>query len=240
MADRRTDDLELRSRHDPVAVEPRLFARWESAGLFRADPKSGRPSYVIALPPPNVTGELHMGHALNGSIQDALIRLARMRGRETLWICGTDHASIAVHAVIEKQLRAEGLTRFDLGREAFIERVWAWRSQTGATIIQQYKRLGCALDYENERFTMDDGYARAVLEMFVRLPQAPDLPRQPDRELVSRLWIDRLGPRGAPRARRRRAVRGALPDRGQRRAPDGGDGAPGDDPGRHRRGRASR
>jgi valyl-tRNA synthetase len=92
-----------------------------------------------------------------------------MRGRETLWICGTDHASIAVHAVIEKQLRAEGLTRFDLGREAFIERVWAWRSQTGATIIQQYKRLGCALDYENERFTMDDGYARAVLEMFVRL-----------------------------------------------------------------------
>ena len=169
MADRRTDDLELRSRHDPVAVEPRLFARWESAGLFRADPKSGRPSYVIALPPPNVTGELHMGHALNGSIQDALIRLARMRGRETLWICGTDHASIAVHAVIEKQLRAEGITRFDLGREAFIERVWAWRSQTGATIIQQYKRLGCALDYENERFTMDDGYARAVLEMFVRL-----------------------------------------------------------------------
>jgi valyl-tRNA synthetase len=169
MADPRTDDLELRSRHDPAAVEPRLFARWESAGLFQADPNSGRPSYVIALPPPNVTGELHMGHALNGSIQDALIRLARMRGHETLWICGTDHASIAVHAVIEKQLRAEGITRFDLGREAFIERVWAWRSQTGATIIQQYKRLGCALDYENERFTMDDGYARAVLEMFVRL-----------------------------------------------------------------------
>jgi valyl-tRNA synthetase len=169
MTDLRTDDLEQRSRHDPAAVEPRLFARWESAGLFQADPKSGRPSYVIALPPPNVTGELHMGHALNGSIQDALIRLARMRGHETLWICGTDHASIAVHAVIEKQLRAEGITRFDLGREAFIERVWAWRSQTGATIIQQYKRLGCALDYENERFTMDDGYARAVLEMFVRL-----------------------------------------------------------------------
>jgi valyl-tRNA synthetase len=169
MADPRTDDLELPSRHDPAAVEPQLFARWESAGLFRADPTSGRPSFVIALPPPNVTGELHMGHALNGSIQDALIRLARMRGRETLWICGTDHASIAVHAVIERQLRAEGITRFDLGREAFIERVWEWRRQTGATIIQQFKRLGCALDYENERFTMDDGYVAAVLEMFVRL-----------------------------------------------------------------------
>ena len=124
---------------------------------------------MIALPPPNVTGELHMGHALNGSIQDTLMRLRRMQGRETLWICGTDHASIAVHAVIEKQLRAEGLTRHDLGREAFIERVWEWRRETGATIIQQFKRLGCTLDYEHERFTMDEGYVRAVLEMFVRL-----------------------------------------------------------------------
>jgi valyl-tRNA synthetase len=169
MADPRRDVLEQRSRPEPAAVEPDLFARWESAGLFRADPHSGRQSYVIGLPPPNVTGELHMGHALNGSIQDTLVRVAKMRGRETLWICGTDHASIAVHAVIEKQLRAEGTNRFELGREAFIERVWEWRSETGATIIQQLKRLGCALDYEHERFTMDDGYVRAVLEMFVRL-----------------------------------------------------------------------
>ncbi len=169
MVDLRRDELERRSRHDPAAVESQLFERWEAAGLFRADPHSGRPSYVIALPPPNVTGELHMGHALNGSIQDSLIRLARMRGRETLWICGTDHASIAVHAVIEKQLRAEGTTRFEVGRDAFIERVWEWRSETGARIIQQFKRLGCALDYEHERFTMDEGYVQAVLEMFVRL-----------------------------------------------------------------------
>src|SRR4051812_11008592 len=156
------DELEQRSRHDPAAVEPRLFERWESAGLFHADPRSGKSSYVIALPPPNVTGELHMGHALNGSIQDALIRLARMRGREALWICGTDHAGIATQNVIERQLRAEGTTRFDLGREAFVARIWEWRNQTGATIIQQFKRLGCALDYENERFTMDEGYVRAV------------------------------------------------------------------------------
>ncbi len=169
MTDPRRDELENRSRHQPAAVESQIFARWESAGLFRADTHSDRPSYVIALPPPNVTGVLHMGHALNGSIQDTLIRLAKMRGRETLWICGTDHASLPVHAVIEKQLRAEGTTRFELGREAFIERVWEWRRETGATIIQQFKRLGCALDYEHERFTMDDGYAAAVLEMFVRL-----------------------------------------------------------------------
>ena len=104
------------ARYDPAAAEGPIFARWEATGVFAGEPAGGEP-YVIALPPPNVTGELHMGHALNGSIQDTLIRLRRMQGRETLWICGTDHASIAVHAVIEKQLRAEGTTRFDLGRE---------------------------------------------------------------------------------------------------------------------------
>jgi valyl-tRNA synthetase len=156
------------ARYDPASAERPIFARWEETGVFAGGPEGGRP-YAIALPPPNVTGELHMGHALNGSFQDALIRLRRMQGRDALWICGTDHASIAVHAVIEKQLRAEGKTRFDLGREAFLERVWKWREATGATIIQQFRRLGCTLDYEHERFTMDEGYVRAVLEMFVRL-----------------------------------------------------------------------
>jgi valyl-tRNA synthetase len=156
------------ARYDPAAAEGPIFARWEETGVFSGGPAGGEP-YAIALPPPNVTGELHMGHALNGSFQDALMRLRRMQGRDALWICGTDHASIAVHAVIEKQLRAEGKTRFDLGREAFLERVWTWRAATGATIIQQFRRLGCTLDYEHERFTMDEGYVRAVLEMFVRL-----------------------------------------------------------------------
>ena len=156
------------ARYDPAAAEGPIFARWEQTGVFAGGPAGGEP-YAIALPPPNVTGELHMGHALNGSFQDALIRLRRMQGRDALWICGTDHASIAVHAVIEKQLRAEGKTRFDLGREAFLERVWRWRETTGATIIQQFRRLGCTLDYGHERFTMDEGYVRAVLEMFVRL-----------------------------------------------------------------------
>ena len=159
----------MQTRWEPATEEPGLFPRWEATGVFSGRPDGGGRPYVIAFPPPNITGELHMGHALNGSTQDALIRLRRMQGFDTLWICGTDHASIAVHAVIERQLREEGLTRHDLGRERFLERVWEWRQRTGATIIAQLRRLGCTLDYEHERFTMDEGYARAVLEMFVRL-----------------------------------------------------------------------
>jgi valyl-tRNA synthetase len=161
--------LRVDARYDPSTAEPPLFARWEAAGVFGGVPDSGREPFVIALPLPNVTGDLHMGHALNGSYQDTLIRLRRLQGRDPLWICGTDHASIAVHAVIDKQLRAEGLTRWDLGRERFLERVWRWREETGATIIRQFKRLGCSLDYGHERFTMDEGYVAAVLAMFVEL-----------------------------------------------------------------------
>ena len=157
------------ARYQPSDFEARIFGAWLAAGVFAGDPESSKPSFVIALPPPNITGQLHMGHALNGATQDTLIRLRRMQGHETLWICGTDHASIALHAVIEKQLRAEGTTRWELGRERFLERVWEWRATTGATIIQQFKRLGCSLDYGHERFTMDDGYVRAVLTMFVQL-----------------------------------------------------------------------
>ena len=146
------------ARYDPSAFESRIFDAWAATGVFAGDPASPKPPFVIALPPPNITGELHMGHALNGSTQDTLIRMKRMQGFETQWICGTDHASIAVHAVIDRQLRAEGRTRWDLGREKFLERVWEWRAATGATIIQQFKRLGCSLDYEHERFTMDPGY----------------------------------------------------------------------------------
>ena len=157
------------TRYVPAAHEGRLFERWLAAGVFGGGSRPDRETYAIALPPPNVTGELHMGHALNGSTQDTLIRLKRMQGMDTLWICGTDHASIAVHAVIERQLRAEGLTRWDLGRERFLERVWQWRAETGATIIQQFKRLGATLDYDHERFTMDERYVQAVLTMFVEL-----------------------------------------------------------------------
>ena len=161
--------VSMESRYDPAAVEPLIAARWNEAGAFSVSPDDPGEPYVIAVPPPNITGSLHMGHALNLSIQDALIRHQRMRGRKALWICGTDHAGIATQNVVEKQLRDEGLTRFDLGREAFIRGVWEWRAESGGTILEQFRRLGCSLDYANERFTMDEGYARAVARVFVAL-----------------------------------------------------------------------
>src|SRR5215212_6630822 len=163
-------DLESRTRYDPAEAEPRVAVRWEASGLFHPDPE-GTPeeNFSIAIPPPNVTGALHMGHALNNTMQDALIRLNRMRGRTTKWILGTDHAGIATQRQVEKRLLEEGTSRLELGREAFVERVWEWREEYGGQIIEQFKRLGATLDYDEERFTLDEGYVRAVLEVFVAL-----------------------------------------------------------------------
>jgi valyl-tRNA synthetase len=166
----RHEILATRTRYEPADVESRVFARWQEAGIFHAEPE-GAPdeNYSIAVPPPNVTGSLHMGHALNGSIQDVCIRLARMRGKRAKWIYGTDHAGIAVQRQVEKALEAEGKTKEELGRDAFIERVWEWRREYGSTITEQFQRLGASLDYEDERFTMDDDYQRAVALVFVHL-----------------------------------------------------------------------
>jgi valyl-tRNA synthetase len=163
-------DLQERTRFDPAEVEPRILERWLESGLVHPEP-AGTPdeNYAIAVPPPNVTGVLHMGHALNGSIQDALVRTNRMRGRRTKWILGTDHAGIATQRQVEKRLAEEGTSREELGREAFLRRVWEWREEHGGQIIEQFKRLGATLDYDDERFTMDEGYARAVLKVFVEL-----------------------------------------------------------------------
>jgi valyl-tRNA synthetase len=162
--------LREQTRFEPGEVEPRTVQRWLSSGLFHPEPDGGREGkYSIAIPPPNVTGTLHMGHALNGSIQDVLIRYRRMRGLRTKWILGTDHAGIATQAQVEKALAAEGLSRRELGREAFVERVWDWRGHYGGQIVQQLKRLGASCDYSEERFTLDEGYARAVAEVFVAL-----------------------------------------------------------------------
>src|SRR5487761_1284943 len=154
-------------RHE--GVEERWQRPWEEEGLYHADAASEKPAYVIAVPPPNVTGVLHMGHALNASIQDVLIRWHRMRGFNALWQPGYDHAGIATQAVVEKQLRANGTSRLEIGREAFLERVWAWLREYGGVIMHQFRRLGCSLDYERERFTMDDDYVRAVMRFFVHL-----------------------------------------------------------------------
>ncbi|HEX2095773.1 MAG TPA: valine--tRNA ligase, partial [Solirubrobacterales bacterium] len=167
-ADRKT--LEEATRWDPSEVEGRVFAEWIEGGYFHPEAEgTAGESFSVAIPPPNVTGALHMGHALNGSMQDALVRMNRMRGRRALWILGTDHAGIATQAVVEKELRAEGKSRHELGREAFVERVWSWKEEYGSRIVEQYKRLGASCDYERERFTLDDGYVRAVYRVFKQL-----------------------------------------------------------------------
>jgi valyl-tRNA synthetase len=158
------------TRYDPTEVEGRIFAEWLQAGYFHP-PAEGRAeeNFSVAIPPPNVTGALHMGHALNGSMQDALVRMNRMRGRNSLWVLGTDHAGIATQSVVEKKLRAEGVDRHELGREEFVRRVWEWREEYGSRIVEQYKRLGASCDYERERFTLDDGYVKAVHRVFKQL-----------------------------------------------------------------------
>jgi valyl-tRNA synthetase len=163
-------DLEGKTRYDPSEVEPRIMRAWLESGLFHPEPE-GTPdeNYSIAIPPPNVTGVLHMGHALNNSVQDCLVRYARSQGRRTKWILGTDHAGIATQTQVERALEAAGTSREAIGREAFIERVWRWREEYGDAIIEQLKRLGASCDYEEERFTLDDEYHRAVLEVFVTL-----------------------------------------------------------------------
>jgi valyl-tRNA synthetase len=158
------------TRYEPSEVEPAVFDRWEAAGVFAArEGAEGAETFSVAIPPPNVTGALHMGHALNGSIQDALVRLNRMRGKNVRWTVGTDHAGIATQTKVEQALQAEGTSREELGREGFIDRTQAWRREYGGTIINQFRRLGLSADYAHERFTMDEGYAQAVLEVFVAL-----------------------------------------------------------------------
>jgi valyl-tRNA synthetase len=164
------DELESRKRFEPSEVEPRIIELWLESGIFHPEPAgSSADNYSIAVPPPNVTGVLHMGHALNGAIQDALIRYHRMRGIRTKWIFGTDHAGIGTQTQVEKALAAEGLTKEQLGREKFLARVWQWRESYGPRIVEQFKHLGASLDYGDERFTLDDGYVRAVMTVFVAL-----------------------------------------------------------------------
>jgi valyl-tRNA synthetase len=153
----------------PADIESRIYANWEASGYFA--PSGRGPKYSIVIPPPNVTGTLHMGHAFQDTIMDALIRHRRMQGFDTLWQPGTDHAGIATQMVIERQLNAEGSSRVELGREAFIERIWRWKAQSGGQIANQMRRLGASVDWQRDRFTMDEGLTRAVTEVFVRLHQ---------------------------------------------------------------------
>ena len=158
---------EMPKAYDPKAVEGPLFASWQEGGYFSAQIVEGVEPYSVVIPPPNVTGSLHMGHALNNTIQDVVVRRSRMAGRPTKWVVGTDHAGIATQNKVEQKLHAEGKSRHDLGREEFIEACWEWRREYGGTIIGQLKAMGCSCDYDNERFTMDPGYQVAVRKVFV-------------------------------------------------------------------------
>ncbi len=161
--------IQLDKQYDPENVEERWIKFWDDKGLAKADETKPGETYSMAIPPPNITGSLHIGHAFNNTLQDVLARWKRMSGFNTLWQPGTDHAGIATQNVVERQLKAEGITRHDIGREQFIERVWKWRDESGGTIAKQLRRLGCTLDWERDRFTMDEGLSKAVREVFVTL-----------------------------------------------------------------------
>jgi valyl-tRNA synthetase len=178
----------LDKTYNPSEIEPRLYEGWERAGAFAADPDSNAQPFTIMIPPPNVTGSLHMGHALTFTVQDALIRWRRMQGRDVLWQPGTDHAGIATQMVVERLLAEQGVDRRDLGRDKFIERVWQWKAESGGTITRQLRRLGASLDWPRERFTMDDGLSAAVREVFVTLYREGLIYR--DRRLVN--WDPKL------------------------------------------------
>ena len=159
----------LEKTYSPADVEARLYGRWEKSGAFACDLNANGAPYTIMMPPPNVTGSLHMGHALTMTVQDILTRYNRMAGRDALWQPGTDHAGIATQMVVERNLAADGVDRRDIGREAFIEKVWEWKAHSGGTIVNQLRRLGASPDWERERFTMDEGLSKAVLKVFVQL-----------------------------------------------------------------------
>ncbi|HAJ27621.1 MAG TPA: valine--tRNA ligase, partial [Syntrophus sp. (in: bacteria)] len=160
---------QLSKAFEPQAAERNWYQYWMDNNFFHAIDGSAKPQFSIVIPPPNVTGILHMGHALNNVLQDIMIRFKRMQGYNSMWMPGTDHAGIATQNVVEQELAREGLTLHDLGREKFIERVWEWKEKYGGVITNQLKRLGCSCDWERERFTMDAGLSQAVREVFVRL-----------------------------------------------------------------------
>jgi valyl-tRNA synthetase len=179
---------DLPKTFDPAEIESRWYARWEGEGLFRPERPEAEP-FTIVIPPPNVTGSLHIGHALDVTLQDVLVRHARLQGKDALWVVGTDHAGIATQMVVERNLASQGVKRTDMGREAFIEHVWEWKAQSGGAITRQLRRLGASCDWANERFTMDPGFSAAVLKVFVQLYREGLLYR--DKRLVN--WDPKFG-----------------------------------------------
>src|SRR3989339_1505851 len=162
-------EIEIPKVYEPEKVEDKLYDFWQKNSQFSSLPKDGQKPFTIVIPPPNVTGVLHMGHALNNTLQDIIIRFRRMQGCNALWVPGTDHGGIATQNVVEKLLLSEGTNRHKLGRDKFLERMWSWRKESGDTILNQLKKLGCSLDWSRTRFTMDEVCSKAVMTAFVEL-----------------------------------------------------------------------
>lgn len=160
---------ELEGKFEPKTFEEEIYKNWNEKGYFKPSNDKTKKPYTIVIPPPNITGKLHMGHALDETLQDILIRYKRMQGFNTLWVPGTDHASIATEAKIVEKLKVEGITKEDLGRDGFLKRAWEWKEEYGGTILNQLKKLGCSCDWSRERFTMDEGLSNAVKDVFVDL-----------------------------------------------------------------------
>src|ERR1700754_3553393 len=173
---------------NPQDVEQRISAIWEASGAFKCGNRPEAPAFSIVIPPPNVTGRLHIGHALNNSLQDILARFERMRGKDVLWQPGTDHAGIATQLIVERQLAERQMSRVGLGREKFLEEVWKWKAESGGAIVEQQRRLGASADWSRERFTMDEGLSNAVTKVFVELYRQGLIYR--DKRLVN--WDTRL------------------------------------------------
>ena len=241
------DMRELSKGFDHAGVDPKWYAFWESSGAFRADPASSRPPFSMVLPPPNVTGVLHIGHALNQTLPDIVCRWKRMTGHDVLWLPGTDHAGIATQNVVEKHLADEGTDRHGLGRRAFEERVWAWSRKSHGTITNQMRTLGSSVDWSRERFTLDDDLSRAVRRVFVTLYREGLIYR--GKYIVNwctrcRTALSDLEVAHEEQAGRLYHVPRALPGRRRewrrrRRRGDGGHHPAGDDGGGHRGGGAS-
>ena len=159
----------LAKKYDPVQVEEKWYQLWEEKGFFKASLNPEKDAYSIVMPPPNITGELHLGHALDNTLQDILTRWKRMQGHNTLWLPGTDHASIATEVKVVEKLREEGIEKDNLGREGFLEKAWEWKREYGGRITRQLRKMGSSCDWSRERFTMDEGCSRAVREVFVEL-----------------------------------------------------------------------
>ena len=179
---------ELAKTFDPAAIEARWYSHWEESGRFRPERPDAEP-FTIVMPPPNVTGSLHIGHALDITLQDILVRHARHKGNDALWVVGTDHAGIATQMVVERNLESQGVKRTEMGRDAFVEHVWEWKAQSGGSITRQLRRLGASCDWPNERFTMDSGFSAAVIKVFVQLYREKLLYR--DKRLVN--WDPKFG-----------------------------------------------